>query len=120
MNDNDLIAEYIKENYPEMLGTFDFAMYKLHAACRELGKVIAEEIKKIDFSGLNKALHEAGEAMKTAGISGFDPLDCTGCVHEESGNRTKKMICAWCKRKQTDEDARNYHADLYESPEDKE
>lgn len=29
MNENDLIAEYVKENYPELLQTMDFAVFKL-------------------------------------------------------------------------------------------
>ena len=118
MRENDLIAEYVKENYPEILGTFDFAMFKLRAACRECGKAIAEEIKKIDFSGLNKALHEAGEAMKTAGISGFDPLDCTGCIHDNSTDIIEHMkFCNVCKRGKSDEYEREYHEDLYEAKE---
>ena len=37
MNENDLIAEYIKERYPEILQTMDFAFFKL-------GKVISKVI----------------------------------------------------------------------------
>lgn len=37
MNENDLIAEYVKERHPEILQTIDFAVFKL-------GKVISKAI----------------------------------------------------------------------------
>lgn len=118
MRENDLIAEYVKENYPEILTTFDFACFKLRVTCQEFGKAIAEEIKKIDFSGLNKALREAGEAAKAAEIPGFDQKDCTGCKYERSTNINEHMkFCNYCKRDKTDEEARDCHEDLYEAKE---
>ena len=39
MNENDLIAEYVKENYPELLQTMDFAVFKLG---KTISKVISD------------------------------------------------------------------------------
>lgn len=39
MNENDLIAEYIKKRYPEILQTMDFAVFKLGKA---ISKVITD------------------------------------------------------------------------------
>ena len=43
MNENDLIAEYVKENYPEILETYDFVSFKLIKAAKELEKIITQK-----------------------------------------------------------------------------
>ena len=44
MSENDIIAEYIKEHYPELLATFSFAAYKLGRRARELAENLIEPI----------------------------------------------------------------------------
>ena len=39
MNENDLIAEYIKERYPEILQTMDFTVFKFR---KTISKVITD------------------------------------------------------------------------------
>ena len=50
MNKNDIIAEYIKERYPELLNTTDFALYKFSCACRKIVDGLKEAFGNIDFS----------------------------------------------------------------------
>ena len=35
MSENDIIAEYVKENHPEILNTADFALYRISVALRK-------------------------------------------------------------------------------------
>ena len=35
MNENDIIAEYVKENHPDILNTTDFALYRILVALRK-------------------------------------------------------------------------------------
>ena len=67
MNNNDLIAEYVKEKYPEILTTCDFAVFQLKAAVAELGKNIGNGIKEIVDSIDWKQLKQiSDEALKQA------------------------------------------------------
>ena len=61
LSENDVIAEYVKEKCPELLKTMDFALYKFGAAIREARDKAAGAIMEIDFSALNKAIHEVAE-----------------------------------------------------------
>ena len=36
MNENDLIAEFIKEKYPELLKTYEFAYFRMEKAAEKL------------------------------------------------------------------------------------
>ena len=47
MNENDLIAEYVKERHPEILKTTDFAFFKLGKRLSKLGEDLAAPIKKL-------------------------------------------------------------------------
>lgn len=58
MNENDLIAEYVKERYPEILQTMDFAVFKLSACCRRIANEIIESLKNIDFVELQLMVDE--------------------------------------------------------------
>lgn len=58
MNENDLIAEYIKERYPEVLQTIDFAVFKLAACCRKFANDAIESLKNVDFIELQLMVNE--------------------------------------------------------------
>lgn len=60
MSENDYIAEFIKEKYPEIILSADFALWKIGRILDYSIQKFVESFKKIDFTGLNKAL----EAMK--------------------------------------------------------
>ena len=45
-NDNEIIAAYVKERYPEMLRTTDFALYKMGARCRAFVDALTVTLKK--------------------------------------------------------------------------
>lgn len=65
--ENDLIAEYIKENYPELLQTMDFAVFKLTAACRKLANDFLESFKQIDLTELKEWARRLNESTKQEG-----------------------------------------------------
>lgn len=48
MNENDVIAEYVKERYPELLDTLSFSMFRLRKAAEKCGN----ELKKC-FENIN-------------------------------------------------------------------
>ena len=64
MNKNDIIAEYIKERYPELLNTTDFALYKFSCACRKIVDGLKEAFGNIDFSELLDQLKESDSVDK--------------------------------------------------------
>lgn len=58
MSENDIIAEYIRHNYPAMLSTVDFSMFRLNVVACETsraGKEFSEACKK-----LNKTMGKRG------------------------------------------------------------
>lgn len=61
MSDNDIIAEYIKERYPEVLTTADFALFKLEIACRKFANDFLESFKKIDLQEIQKLANKINE-----------------------------------------------------------
>lgn len=58
MSQNDIIAEYIKTKYPEMLKSSDFAMFKISIAWRSVVNGFKETINNIDFNKLAEAVKE--------------------------------------------------------------
>lgn len=55
MNENDLIAEYVKERYPYLLNTIDFAVYRFGKAAQKMGQCLREcliGIEKSEFAKL--------------------------------------------------------------------
>ena len=64
MNENDIIAEYIKEKYPELLNTTDFALYKFYCACRKVVDELKKTFRNIDFSKLLCQLKESDNIDK--------------------------------------------------------
>lgn len=58
MNQNDWIAEYVKEKHPEILTTVDFFIYRTAAAMRDFTNAVVDGIKDIDFEALAKIINE--------------------------------------------------------------
>lgn len=54
MSKNDIIAEYVKHNYPEILETTDFAIFSFQMAVRSFAKTFSEVIKKVNFEKLKE------------------------------------------------------------------
>ena len=61
MNENDLIAEYVREKYPEMLESVDFAVFRLIKAWGKMVNDFSETLKNIDFSKLTEAINAMKE-----------------------------------------------------------
>lgn len=61
MSDNDVIAEYVKAHYPEILETIDFKLYKLSYACRSFCESFSDAFKKVDFEKLKDLAVELNE-----------------------------------------------------------
>ena len=45
MSENDVIAEYVKEQYPWILDTIDFAIYKLKMQWKSMANEIKESFR---------------------------------------------------------------------------
>lgn len=58
MTRNDVIAEYVKERFPEILTTIDFAVFNFKMACKSSVDSFEKAIKKIDFSHLQKTVDD--------------------------------------------------------------
>lgn len=58
MSENDYIAEYVKENHPQIIQTFDFGLWRAKKILNNSLQRIVENFKTIDFSGLSKALED--------------------------------------------------------------
>lgn len=115
MSENDLIAEYVKERYPELLGTFDFVAYKLNACARKSVEILAAQFAKIDFSAAQEATSKLAYYLSLANATeNIPPLDCTGCKYERSTDIMKHVkFCNFCRRSKTDAVARENHEDLF-------
>lgn len=48
INESEIIAEYVKERFPEMLKTSDFALYKMGKRCNMFVTALADALKKIN------------------------------------------------------------------------
>ena len=68
MNQNDIIAEYVKKEYPEILKTMDFAVFNFKMNVKNIADSMVESFKKMDLSNLKKAITELNE--KAGGSSG--------------------------------------------------
>lgn len=51
---NDIIAEYVKQNYPEILATTDFAIFSFRMAVTDFTRTFSEAIKKVNFEKLKE------------------------------------------------------------------
>ena len=56
MSENDYIAEFIKDKYPEIIQSADFALWKIGKILDDSISKFVENFRKINFTGLNKAL----------------------------------------------------------------
>ena len=61
MSDNDVIAEYVKAHYPEILKTIDFNLYKLSYACRSFCESFSNAFKGVDLKKLVDLADEFNE-----------------------------------------------------------
>ena len=61
MSDNDVIAEYVKAHYPEILETIDFNLYKLSYACRSFCESFSNAFKGVDLKKLVDLADEFNE-----------------------------------------------------------
>lgn len=66
MSENDYIAEYIKEEYPELLETYGFVFWKIRRTAAECTNIALKDALKIDFSKLNEAVAKMNESIKNA------------------------------------------------------
>ena len=64
MNENDYIAEYVKERHPEIVESFDFAMWKLVKVAIKMRDDFFEAIKNIDFSKLKNEVAKVNESFQ--------------------------------------------------------
>lgn len=62
MSKNDIIAEYVKQNYPEILATTDFAIFSLQMVVRNFtktfSKTFSKAIKQVNFEKVKKPAHQ--------------------------------------------------------------
>ncbi len=58
MSKNDIIAEYVKQNYPEILATTDFAIFSLQMVVRNFTKTFSKAIKQVNFEKVKKPAHQ--------------------------------------------------------------
>lgn len=63
MSENDYIAEYVKENHPEILESLDFALWKMTRIVIKLRDDLVTAIKNIDFSELKKKVEEMNKSL---------------------------------------------------------
>ena len=61
MSENDIIAQYVREKYPEILTSVDFELYKFSLAWRNMVNDLKEAFKNIDFSKLAKQVNGSEE-----------------------------------------------------------
>lgn len=64
MNENDYIAEYVKETHPEIIESFDFAMWKLVKVAIKMRDDIFEAIKNMDFFKLKKEIEKVNGSFQ--------------------------------------------------------
>ena len=58
MNENDVIAEYVKNQHPELLKTFDFATFRFKFACANVANDFKKAFSNLDFSGVIRATRQ--------------------------------------------------------------
>lgn len=63
MSENDMIAEYVKSNFPNILSTADFALYRLGYRLQEMASDVAEAAMKIDWGAVLEAMKEEQNGM---------------------------------------------------------
>lgn len=61
MTRNDIIAEYVKRNYPEILMSIDFAAFHVGMACKSFSDEFRKSVRTIDFSKLKEKFRPLNE-----------------------------------------------------------
>lgn len=62
MSENDIIAEYVKENYPEILNTTDFALYRLSVALRKFIDDFKKAVSNISIKEFYESMNKESES----------------------------------------------------------
>ena len=60
MNENDYIAEYVREKYPTILG-LDFAFWKFERLIAQAARDITDAFRQIPPEEIRKAMQESEE-----------------------------------------------------------
>jgi len=58
MTENDYIAEYIKEKYPQLLGV-DFGLWKFRRQISNAARTLGEVFSKIDYNLLREEMEKS-------------------------------------------------------------
>ena len=58
MSENDMIAEYVKSKFPNILSTADFALYRLGYRLQEIASGVVESAMQIDWNAVWEKLNE--------------------------------------------------------------
>lgn len=58
MSENDIIAEYVKSKFPNILSTADFALYRLGYRLQEIASGFVESAMQIDWDKVWEKLNE--------------------------------------------------------------
>ncbi len=58
MTENDYIAEYIKEKYPQLLGV-DFGLWKFGRQISNAARTLGEVFSKIDYNVLKEQMEKS-------------------------------------------------------------
>jgi hypothetical protein len=58
MTENDYIAEYIKEKYPQLLGV-DFGLWKFGRQISNAARTLGEVFSKIDYNVLREEMEKS-------------------------------------------------------------
>ena len=64
MSKNDIIAEYVKQNYPEILTTTDFAIFSFHMVVTDFAKTFSKVIKQVKFEKVKKPADQEGTELE--------------------------------------------------------
>lgn len=100
MNENDLIAEYVKEKCPEILDTTGFAAFKAKKIMIETAKPYVEKLNEMIselYDKLKPQIDIATEILKEK----MEHDGCAGCKYEHEGE--DGFHCMYCKRNYEDE-----------------
>lgn len=65
MSENDMIAEYVKTKFPNILSTADFALYRLGYKLQEMATGVVEAAKQIDWEAVSKSMKEEPQGIDT-------------------------------------------------------
>jgi len=58
MNENEIIAKYVKSKFPNILSTADFALYRLGYRLQEIASGVVESAMQIDWNAVLEKLNE--------------------------------------------------------------